>query len=101
MEDELVEPLTPDEARRLIKTIIAEGVVTFRVHAKARLAERSMDSVDVVNVLRAGVVQEPEMEDGTWRYRVCTMRMTVVVAFRSKTELVVVTAWRNERGLPG
>lgn len=86
----------PDEARRLIQKIIADGVVSFRVHAKARLAERSMDTVDVTNVLRAGYVEEADREDGTYRYRVCTKRMTVVVAFRSRAELVVVTAWRND-----
>jgi hypothetical protein len=53
--------------------------------------------VDAVNVLRGGVVEPAEEERGTWRYRVRTANMTVVVAFRSKLDLVVVTAWRNKR----
>ncbi len=54
-----------------------------------------MTTVDAVNVLRGGVVRPGEFENGTWRYRVQTRRMTVVVAFRSTTELTVVTAWRE------
>ena len=46
------------------------------------------------NVLRAGTVGPAEAEHGEWRYRVRTQRMAVVVAFRSETELRVVTAWR-------
>jgi hypothetical protein len=50
--------------------------------------------VDVVNVLRGGVVRPGELDRGTWRYQVQTGRLTVVVALRSKDELSVVTAWR-------
>lgn len=96
MDDELVEPLDPDEAKPLIRLIIASGQVSFPTHAKGRLSLRSMGMSDALNVLRAGVVEHPELERGTYRYRVCTSRMTVVIAFRSKTHLVIVTAWRNE-----
>ena len=50
--------------------------------------------VDAINVLRGGIVEPGEFENGSWRYRVRTQRMYVVVAFRSETELRVVTAWR-------
>lgn len=53
--------------------------------------------VDVVNILRGGVVEQPELVNGTWRYRVRTQRMTVVIAFRSDAEIRVVTAWRLRR----
>ena len=49
---------------------------------------------DCLNVLRGGWVEPAELEAGTWRYRVATQRIVVVVAFRSETVLVVVTAWR-------
>lgn len=48
-----------------------------------------------MNVLRAGVVYPPELENGTWRYRVRGGRINVVVAFRSEDTLVVITAWRT------
>jgi hypothetical protein len=50
--------------------------------------------VDVTNVLRGGVVDPAEFENGSWRHRVRTARIAVIVAFRSETELRVVTAWR-------
>jgi hypothetical protein len=74
------EPLSPHEARRLIRDILENGSVAL--------------AVDVTNVLRGGVVEPGELENGTWRYRVRTARIAVVTAFRSELELRVVTAWR-------
>jgi hypothetical protein len=55
---------------------------------------------DVVNVLRGGVVQEPEYENGAWRYRVRTPRIVVVCELggddeEEPDEILVVTAWRE------
>jgi hypothetical protein len=61
------------------------------------MAKDHLDAVDVDNVLRGGVVEPGEYENGSWRYRVRTDRITVVIAFRSGSELVVVTAWRIKR----
>jgi hypothetical protein len=72
----LVEPLSPPDARRLIREIL------------------HLTMVDVTNVLRGGVVDPAEFENGSWRHRVRTARIAVIVAFRSETELRVVTAWR-------
>ena len=65
--------------------------------------------MDVVNVLRGGVVQPAEWENGSCRYRVLTQRMAAVAAFEpdaeslpadaddlSEMELIVVTAWRQK-----
>jgi hypothetical protein len=95
--DELVEPLDPEEAKKLIRQIQAEGRTVFISHARERMSDRSMDSLDIANVLRAGTVDYPEDDNAQkkWRYRVRTDRMTVVVEFRSRTILVVVTAWRS------
>jgi hypothetical protein len=48
-------------------------------------------------VLRAGVVDPAEFENGSWRYRVRTQMIVVVTAFRSETEIRVVTAWRMKK----
>ena len=64
-------------------------------HDFDEMARDLMTTVDVTNVLRGGVVEPPELERGTWRYRVRTNLMCVVVAFRSERHLVVVTAWRK------
>ena len=91
------EPLPPDEAERLILWILEFGAFDFSPHSFKELENDRLSTVDAVNVLRGGVVGPGEYEKGSWRYRVSTQRMTVVVAFRSETEFVVVTCWRNKR----
>ena len=61
------------------------------------MLDDDLTTVDCENVLRGGVVRPGEYENGTWRYRVETSKITVVVGFRSAQELMVVTAWRSGR----
>lgn len=79
----------------MIRRILATGQVGLTGHAEEELAKDTLTMVDAINVLRGGAVDPPEYENGSWRYRVRTARISVVVAFRSETRLVVVTAWRN------
>lgn len=90
----LVEPLSPPDARRLLREILQNGSVAFSRHAEQEMAKDELTMVDVTNVLRGGVVDPAELQRGSWRYRVRTARIAVIVAFRSETELRVVTAWR-------
>ena len=92
----LDEPLDPATARSLVRSILAEGTYRFTRHAEKRMEERNMTHTDCLNVLRGGVVrgEYTTFENGTWRYRVETPAMAVVVAFRSETSLVVVTPMR-------
>jgi hypothetical protein len=94
MSDELDEPLSPHDARTLIREILTNGVYSFSGHAEEEMEKDNLTHVDCVNVLRGGVVEPAEFENGSWRYKVRTARITVVIAFRSKTKLRVVTAWR-------
>ena len=91
----LDEPLDEIAAERLIRNIIERGTVRWTAHVLQRLLARDLTTVDCLNVLRASVVDPPELEDGTWRYRVRGGRISVVVAFRSENTLVVITAWRT------
>ena len=91
----MIEPLDEQCARRLFREIVSNGEVAFSHHAREEMAKDAMIVGDVLNLLRGGVVEPPEYENGSWRYRVRTDRMCVVVAIRSRTELAVVTAWRN------
>ncbi len=68
--------------------------MSFSKHALEEMANDDLTTVDCINVLRGGVVEPPEFERGSWRYRVRTARICVVVVFRSETALAVVTAWR-------
>lgn len=94
----MVEPLKPSEARRLIQQILKHGDVTYsQPHAIERLQARAMDTGDCINILRGGTVREGEYENGSWRYRVETPRMVVVVTFIDENELMIVTAWREKQ----
>ena len=85
--------MDPAEARRLIRSILAAGEVVSSRHAHDEMAADGLDLVDCVGVLRSGVVEAGELERGTWRYRVRARDVCVVMAFRSETRLVIVTAW--------
>jgi hypothetical protein len=89
--------LRPQQARVMIRSILASGGVRWGDHALRELAKDRLEVGDAVNVLRAGIVREPEYENGEWRYHVETPSICVVVAFRSETALRVVTAWRKRR----
>ena len=92
------EPLTPDDARRLVRKILEEGEFEVSEHAGQELQKDNLDLVDVTNVLRGGWCEPPEFENGSWRYKFCTQRMVVVVAFDSEDRLAVITAWRERKG---
>ena len=91
------EPLTQAEARKLMREIVATGTVSFSQHAIDELTKDKLTQADAVNAIKAGAVEPAEFERGSWRYRVHTVRVWVVVVFRSLTQLVVVTAWKVGR----
>lgn len=82
------------KARGLLREILASGTLTFSGHAKDEMAKDKLTTQDVVNVLRAGVVEPSEFERGSWRHRVKTNTICVVVVLVSEQEAVAVTAWR-------
>lgn len=92
----LNEPLSPPEAKKLIRSILKDGFVSYaQPHAMERLEKRGMSTADCTNILRGGTVEEAEHENGEWRYKVHTGKMTVVIRFEDETELMIVTAWRK------
>lgn len=91
-----LEPLKPPEAKALAREIVENGVVKFSSHAQKEMAKDDLATPDCLNVLRAGVFNAPEWENGELRYRVSTLRMSVVCAFDSNEQLTVVTAWRHQ-----
>ena len=84
-------------ARKLLRQILAAGALTYSGHAKREMEKDKLTTQDVVNVLRAGVVEPSEFERGSWRHRVKTNNICVVVVLVSEWETVVVTAWRIRR----
>jgi len=89
----LVEPLSNADAKKLIRAILSDGI-SYTGHAKSEMAKDDLSIVDITNVLRGGWVEFSEQISGTWRYRARTNTIVAVVAFRSESQLVVVTAWR-------
>jgi hypothetical protein len=97
--EELLEPLSYQDAKVLMRRILTEGDVRWSDHALKQMAEDEfgpVSKVDVTNVIRGGVVDRANFDKKTWRYRVGTARISVVVAFRGTSALAVVTVWRNK-----
>ena len=90
----LKEPFRPAEAKKILRAILASGEVAFTNHALDEMEHDGISQAEAIGVLRSGVVEPPEFERGSWRYRVHTRRTFVVIAFRSEVAAVVVTAWR-------
>lgn len=89
------QPVRATEARKLLRRILSGGIVTYsQPHAVDRLKERALSTLDCENVLRAGVVEEAEWNDGGWRHRVRTQKIVVVIEFLSEEEILIVTDWR-------
>lgn len=89
--------LTVPVARKFLREVLASGTLWFSGHAECEMANDELTRLDIENVLRAGVVEPSELERGSWRHRVKTNRICVVVVIVSETEAVVVTAWRIRR----
>ncbi len=71
--------------------------ISFTNHAREKMKKRNLKSGDIINVLKAGnILKNPEFENGSWRYCVETVKITVVIAFRNPNYVVVVTSWRNQ-----
>jgi len=79
----------------LILEILGSGTVDFSGHALKEMGDDDLTTVDCTNVLRGGWLEYSEFDRGSWRYRMRTVRICVVIAFRSETRLIVVTAWRE------
>lgn len=88
-------PMSPPEAKHLARDIMENGDFEVSGHAIQEMRDDDLNTTDVVNVIRGGVYHAPELEKGEWRYRISTARMSVVIVFRSRERLRVVTAWRN------
>ena len=94
--------LTAVAAKALLRRLLEEGTTTWTKHALKEAGKDGLTTVDVVNVLRGGVVDEPEFENGAWRYHVRTAKIQVVVQFDGEDEaapdeITVVTTWKEKQ----
>ena len=62
----LDERLKPTEAKKLIRSIVKDGSVSYaRPHAIERLEKHGMSTVDCLNVLRGGTVEKQSRRAGS------------------------------------
>lgn len=92
--------LDRNQARKRVAHIVyaTPELVRFSRHALSELKKDKLTTVDILNVIKspdAQIVDEPELENGSYRYRLGTKKMMVVIAFDTPKSLVIVTAWRK------
>ncbi len=91
------------EAWKKIRKIMsgADPKLIFGGHALEEMANDSLSTSDVINVLKsasASIKDEPETKNGTVRYRVKTLNYCVVVSFLKNADgLFVVTVWKIKK----
>ena len=98
--DYRTQKLDRNQARKLISEIAHRypAHIRFSRHALEEIRKDNLTTADILNVIKsssAKVLHGGELENGTYRYRLETGSITVVVSFDSQTNLVVVTAWRK------
>lgn len=98
--DYRVHKLSRVHARKLIAEVANynSAKIRFSKHALEEIEKDDLTTVDIFNVIKspaARIVREGEMERGSYRYRLETNNIAVIVSFISETSFVVVTAWRK------
>lgn len=88
------------QARKLVTEIIHKfpANIRFSKHALEELCKDKLTTSDALNVIKspdAKIISEGELEKGSYRYRLETNRILVVISFDTPTSFVVVTAWRK------
>jgi len=83
------------QAHKLLKRILRADGTSWSQHARDKMGDDDLGETDIINTLRCGVVEGGELINGSWRYRVETERVAVVIAFQTEDEAVVVTVWRR------
>ena len=96
--------LSRNEARKRINEIVTNWPSNLKVsrHAEEELSSERLASSDAVNLLKspaAKILDEGELENGSWRYRLQTANLMLVVAFWPNGQgLTVVTGWDKRKG---
>lgn len=96
--------LNRNEARKQVTKILSQHpeAVRFSRHALEELEKDDLTTGDALNVLRSPdskIHKDGELEKGSYRYRVETNNILVVIGFQEDGNgLVVITAWRKGKG---
>lgn len=96
--------LNKNEARKQVTKVVTTHPerVFFTRHAREELENDDLTTVDAWNVLKSPdskILGEGEFKDGSFRYRLETANILVVIAFQEDgLGLSVITAWRKKKG---
>jgi len=86
------------QARKLLSEILNAdtNAISLSKHCRKELAHDNLTTVDLLNVLKAGLIYtDPELVNGTYRYRVETEKIIVVITFMHQNCIRCITAWRK------
>ncbi len=95
--------LDRNEARKLITKIMNHmpHKVFFSRHALEELKKDGLTTLDAINILKspgARIYTDGEFEKGSYRYRLETTNMMVVVAFLELGDgMIIITAWDKRK----
>jgi hypothetical protein len=95
--------LSKNEARKQIQSVVSKYPrnVWFSRHALDELFNDELTTADAINVLKSSsskIYEEGELEKGSYRYRLETSNIVVVVAFSEDgMSITVITAWDKRR----
>lgn len=91
--------LDPNQARKWLSETLNSGgmkFIRFTIHCREEMQNDSLTPLDVYNALKGGYIYDhPELEKGSYRYRVEAQKIVVVVAFEEPVYIRCVTAWRK------
>ena len=88
------------QARKLIAQIVRNNPdnIRFSKHALIELGNDNLTTSDALNVIKSShsrILSDGEWEHGSFRYRLETSNIMIVIAFDSPESMVIVTAWRK------
>jgi len=92
--------LDKNQARKRVSAIAREHPenIRFSRHALEEMLNDDLITADILNVIKSPsskILSEAELENGSYRYRLETNNIMVIVSFDSEDSLVIVTAWRK------
>ena len=96
--------LHKNEARKQISKIVGQHSenIVFSRHALVELGKDDLTVVDALNIIKSPdskIAIDGELQNGSFRYRLETAQILVVVSFSNDgTGLTVVTAWKKKKG---
>jgi len=92
--------LHPYQAKEIIRNIAKKGrVESHNPHLFDRLIQREISIKVISTALTLGSTTEPEIEGGSWRYKILTPLsggIILVVKIKNNNTVTVITAWESQ-----